>query len=248
MKHRSIIHLLLLLGLASLLLSSCEKSGGNCLTSTGKIVKEVRTIDDFDSIEIQNYVNVILTQDSSNTVTVESGENILDGIETSVTNKNLLISNNNTCNWLRSYNTPINVYVSVKNLQKIYYNSSGNVSTTNTLNSYNFKCEVWGGCGSIQLDLNVYQSYFILQMGTVDFTLTGRSAINSIYAGDYGFFQCKDLSTGYTYIINQGSNDCYVKASQYLEATINSIGNIYYTGQPDELVTHINGTGEVRYY
>ena len=38
-----------------------------------------------------------------------------------------------------------------------------------------------------------------------------------------------------------GTNDCYVNADKYLDATIRSIGNIYYTGNPDSVHVHISG-------
>jgi hypothetical protein len=136
----------------------------------------------------------------------------------------------------------------VKDLKKIYYLSSGNISTTNTLKSYSLTVEVWGGSGTIDIDMDTYQGNFVLLMGTADFNLHGHCAISTIYAGDFGFFQCKDLKTGYTFVSNKGSNDCYINASQYLEANIRSIGNIYYTGNPDTVVTNIQGAGRVIRY
>lgn len=228
-----------------LFLTGCEKSGVNCLTSNGKTITQSRTIADFDSIQVNDYINLYLTQDSINKVTVESGENVINGITTEVVDRQLILSNKNKCNWLRSYNVPVNVHVSVKNLMKIYYVSSGDIFTTNTLKSSNLTVEVWGGSGTIDLDLDSYQCYFILQMGTADFNLHGFCAINTIYSGDYGFFQCKDLKTRYLFITNKGSNDCYVSCSYYLQATIGSIGNIYYTGKPDSIDTYIQGAGKV---
>jgi hypothetical protein len=225
--------------------AGCEKSGVNCITSNGKTIRQERILEDFDSIDVRDYVNLIITQDSVNKVTVESGQNIISGITTEVIDRQLIIKNLNKCNWLRSYDVPVNVFVSVKNLMKIYYLSSGNVSTTNTLKSYTLIVEVWGGSGTIDLDMDIFQGSFVLQMGTVDFNLHGRCAINTIYSGDYGPFQCKNLKTRYTYVTNKGSNDCYVNSSYFMGATIGSIGNIYYTGKPDSVVTHIQGTGKV---
>ena len=128
---------------------------------------------------------------------------------------------------------------------KIYYLSSGNVSTTNTLKSHSLVVEVWGGAGTIDLDMDIFQGYFVIQMGTADLNLHGSCAINTIYSGDYGLFQCTNLKSRYTFVTNAGSNDCYVNSSYFLEATIGSIGNIYYTGKPDSVVTHIQGAGEV---
>jgi hypothetical protein len=223
----------------------CEKSGVNCITSNGKTIMQQRILPDFDSIEVNDYVNLVITQDTVNKVSVETGQNIMSGITTEVIARQLVIRNINKCNWLRSYDVPVNVFISVKNLMKIYYLSSGNITTTNTLRSKVLTVEAWGGCGTIDLDLDIYQGYFILQIGTSDFNLHGSCAISNIYSGDYGFFQCKDLKTRYTFITNSGSNDCYINTTHLVEASIGSIGNIYYTGNPDSVVTHIQGAGHV---
>jgi hypothetical protein len=234
------IFLIVLLGLAG-----CEKSGVNCITSNGKTIRQERILEDFDSIDIRDHVNLIISQDTVNHVTVESGQNIISGITTEVIDRQLIIRNLNKCNWLRSYDVPVNVFVSVKNLMKIYYLSSGNVTTANTLKSYSLIVEIWGGSGTIDLDLDIFQSYFVIQMGSADVNLHGSCAINNIYSGDYGLFQCKDLKTRYTFVTNEGSNDCYVNSTYFLEANIGSIGNIYYTGNPDSVVTQIQGSGQV---
>jgi hypothetical protein len=226
----------------------CKKTGP-CFTSTGKVVREVRYQNgDFDTIDVNNYVNLILTQDTVRKVEVEAGQNIISGITTEISNRHLIVDNTLNCNWLRSYNTPIKVYISVVNLGKIYYLSSGNIRSTNTIRSGNLIVDIWGGSGSIDLTINTYQAFFILHMGTVDVTLHGHCDVNSIYAGDFGFFQCKDLTTGYSYITNNGSNDCYVNVSMFFQATIGSIGNIYYTGKPDTLLTNITGTGKLIHF
>ncbi len=226
-------------------ISSCKKSGADCFTSTGNVIKQVRMVDDFDTIIARENVDIILTQDSVNSIVVEAGEKIIGGIKTVTDNRQLMIDNNNTCNWVRSYNKPLNVYVHVKNLRKIYYLSAGNITSTNVLTSGSFMLDVWGGCGSIDLSLNVNQGYIYEHLGTADITVRGRAVYNSVVSGDFGFLQLKDLSTDYTYVSNTGTNDCYVKAIKFLDATIRSIGNIYYTGKPDTVHANITGAGQL---
>jgi len=227
------------------MLSACNKSGVNCVENTGTIIRQERQVTNFDSIDIRDYVNLILTQDSVKKVTVEAGENIISGITTKVVNGELRIRNTNTCNWLRSYSKPVNVYVSTYGLRKIYYIASGNVTSTNTIRGDTLSVVVEEGCGSINLALDIYQGFFVLQKGTADFNLHGHCGISSIYSGDLGFFQCKNLQTGYTFITNSGSNDIYVNVAYELGVTINSIGNIYYTGNPAKVTAKINGTGRL---
>jgi hypothetical protein len=235
------------LPLVLITMSGCSKSGV-CISNSGTIIREERRVGDFDSIAVYNFVNIILTQDSVNKVVVEAGQNIISGITTDVSDHLLTIDNTLKCNWLRSYSKPINVYISVKSLQKIYYLGSGNITSTNTLTSSLLKLDIWGGCGSINLGMNVPQGIFALQLGTTDITLHGNCSYCSIYQGDYGTFQCKDLRTGECRIISKGSNDCYINVSHFLFATINAIGNIYYTGQPDSLEVQITGSGQLIHF
>ncbi|MCX6251334.1 MAG: DUF2807 domain-containing protein [Bacteroidetes bacterium] len=223
---------------------SCKKSG-DCFSNTGEIIKEERRVGDFDSIDVRNYVNLILIQDSVNKVVTEAGKNIISGITTEVRNNTLYIDNTLNCNWLRSYSKPLNVYIYAKNFSKIYYLSSGNITNSDTLRSSYLKIDIWGGCGNINLKVAIWEGYFIEHMGTADVELHGRCPFCSIYAGDFGFFQCKDLRTRYNYVTNNGSNDCYVSSDHYLDVTLKSIGNIYYTGIADSLETKITGSGKL---
>ena len=226
-------------------LPSCSKEGGKCVSSSGQVIVQDRHLSDFDSIRVLDYVNVILIPDVNNKVSVEAGENIIGGIITELSGRELVLRNTNNCNWLRSYNKPINVYISAKNLMKIHYESSGNISCTDTIRSSFLKIEMWGGCGFIDLKINVADGFFLQHMGTATLTLTGICNISSVYAGDYGLLQLQGLRTGYTFVTNNGSNDCYVNARHSLEATISSIGNIYYSGDPYEIKANITGSGKL---
>jgi hypothetical protein len=225
---------------------SCKKSGTNCFTNSGQVVREIRGVSGFDSIDLEDNVNLILKDDSVFKIEVEAGKNLLDGIITKVENRQLVIRNNNVCNWLRSYSDPINVYASVRNLSKIYYNSAGDISTINPITSGNFTVEIWGGAGVVDLNLDIHgYGHFFLQMGSADFVLHGACNIVNLYGGDYGLIQAKNLQTDIAYVTNRGTNDIYVRARKLLDASIQSIGNIYYTGNPDSLIIKKHGSGEV---
>lgn len=241
---KSAEYLVLFSILSVTLYTGCGKSG-NCLTSTGKIIQEARSVGEFDSIDVRDNVNVILKMDSVNKVVVESGKNIISGITTDVADRQLTIQNLNKCNWLRSYNKPLNVYISAKNLLKINYTSTGTITSSNTLTLYKLGIEVWGGSGTIDLNIALTVGTFILHQGTTDINLHGTCGIANIYTGEYGKFSGKDLKCGYIFITNNGSNDSWVWAWQSLEATISSIGNIYYTGNPPLVTAHITGSGQL---
>lgn len=226
-------------------LSGCGKSDGSCITNAGEVTREPRTIQDFDTINVADHVDLIIIPDSVNRIEVEAGKNVIRGITTRVENRTLYIRNENRCNWLRSYTKPLNVYIHARNISKIDYNSSGNITTTDTLYSGYLSVDLWGGCGIIDLKLHVINGYFILHLGTATLITHGVCHVGSVYAGDYGLLRLEDMKTGYTYVKNQGTNDCYVNAINFLDATLNSVGNIYFNGDPDSIRVQENGSGKL---
>jgi hypothetical protein len=242
-KSLPVITLLIILIIVSF--QGCNKDGGVCVSTSGPMTRQIRNINDFNQVELNDNVCLILTTDSISPLVVEAGRNILGGITTTVDNGHLILGNTNTCNWLRDYNKPINVYISAQNIWRIRYNGSGDVTSIGTIKLDSLTIEVWGGCGTIDLSLDVWQGNFSLNMGTVDFRLRGVSAITSVYTDDYGLYDGRNLKTGYTFITSNGSNDCYVQAINSLDATIGSIGNIYYTGNPANVKANIKGTGKL---
>lgn len=223
----------------------CGKSGLDCFTSTGKIIVQERNISTFDSIAVYNNINLFIRQDSIHKVSVEAGENLMDKIVTRVENNQLILENNNTCNWVRSYEYPINIYVSTPRLWNLYYLSAGDVESTNTLYFDSLMVEIWGGAGTIRLNLDVYSVFAYLHQGSSDIHLRGNCGIAYLVSGGYGLLDASNLKSSYVFISSRSSNDCYVNTNQELNAIIESIGNIFYYGSPKNINTTLNGSGAV---
>jgi hypothetical protein len=245
---KELLYLLFLVAVC-LFLNACE-DGMNCTDRTGDIITLERDPGEFDSIALYDNVNLLLTQDTFTKVSVRAGSGIIDGISTEVLNHQLIIRNLNICNWLRSYHDSayVNVtYSSRKTSLKIYYNASGNIRTTNVFMNDTLQVDGWGGSGEIELIVNIHTGTFIQHMGTADIKIRGISEESKIYAGDYGLIDCRNLKSGYTIVKNYGSNNCFVTAIHELNATIGSIGDIYYRSNPapHEITVEINGTGHL---
>jgi hypothetical protein len=227
-----------------IILISCDKNG-KCFSSSGTVIRQERPVMPFDSIDLGDDVDLVLTHDSVNKISVEAGQNIISGISTDIVNRQLVIRNSNKCNWMRSYQKPLIVYVSFDHLWKIFYSSAGNISTTNTISLDSIKVEVWGGCGTIDMDLRCMHGYFALNQGTTDYNLHGRCDIVGIYINGMGLFQARNLASRYCTVEHIGTNNCYVNVSVSLYAIIENIGSIYYTGNPGQVNTKISGSGVV---
>ena len=97
--------------------SSCKKKNlGDCFKSTGEITEEVRETDTFSKIIVRDNIEVILSPSTTNSITVSAGKNLIDKIITETNGDTLLISNNNSCNWVRDFSVPIKVHIPVGRL------------------------------------------------------------------------------------------------------------------------------------
>jgi hypothetical protein len=176
---------------------------------------------------------------------VETGKNLLGGIETSVTGSRLYIRNHNWCNWMRSFDVPIRVYVSVSNLDSLEYRSSGNVSCTNTLLNDSIKVDIWEGSGSVELKLEMEKAFFTLHEGAVDLTATGNVWVNFISSHGLGPVDCIGLISQYAFVSTSSPNHCYINVQQYLDGSIDNVGNVYYTGDPSTINMRIRDSGQL---
>ncbi len=237
---------ILLLVLAGLLLS-CEKSPlSDCFNSTGPITTVEREVDNFNSILLRHNVNLHLRQAGKNKITVKAGSNLMKKIRTEVNeNGQLEIRNDNSCNWVRSFEIPIDVYLDFVKLDSIEYRSVGDLLSEETLFLDTLKLDVLEGAGKIELQLNARIIYCGMPNGTADVVLKGFCQISYLYTTGLGRIDNRGLHSKYVYVNNKSSNDVYLQATVELGATIENIGNIYYSGNPPVINLNQIGTGKL---
>jgi hypothetical protein len=242
MKNKNTVLYYLLPGF--LLLISCGKEHlFDCLKSTGAMIHVSRTATDFNRIDVYNNPEVIIIQDSINSIIVEAGSSIIDGITTDISGGVLTIRNENKCNWVRSYSKTIAVYVHVKKLDVIHHYGSSTISSGNQLVNTFFNFNVWNS-GDIKISLKA-DSTFSRQHSTVgDITLFGQSGYLYIYNNGNGFTYEKDFVAEDCVIDHRGTGDIYVTVNRNLDVSIQSTGNIYFSGNP-QFTSKLSGTGQL---
>lgn len=225
---------------------SCKKENmGDCFKGSGDIISETRTItQSFNIVEVEDNVSLVLTQSSEYSIKVVAGGNLIGLIETELLNNVLTIRNKNKCNWVRSYDRPIIVYVSLPDLLSLQYRSAGDVTATNTFHLDSVKVEIWGGAGKVTMNVDCRVAIYAIHTGTGDLEISGKNIVSYVWNSGNGFFYGKDLETAYTFITNMGTGDCFINSNVHLGATILHVGNIYYKGDP-ELATDLRGTGKL---
>ena len=99
--------------------------------------------------------------------------------------------------------------------------------------------------GIVDLTLNCNKSYIVSASGATDFIIKGRSTNSMIFSRGYGVMDCRDLFSEYTKITYEGTNKCFVYVTKELTAEINYIGDVYYLGNPEKVISTITSSGKL---
>lgn len=226
---------------------SCSKSPVlDCFNSTGKITKTERVIDDFHTIVLRDNVNLHLRQSDQNRLILEAGSNLMSKIYTEVNDAGYLeIGNDNRCNWVRSYDKPITVYLDFIKLDSLEYRSIGNVTNEDTIRMDTLVVEVKEGAGTLEMTIDTYKVNTYLHYGTADIITSGKTTVSNVYLAGFGKIDNTSLDAMHVYLNNKSSNDIYIYSSRTIGATIENIGNIYYKGNPGSVSLDKIGPGNL---
>lgn len=233
-----------------LIFVSCEKGQFfDFAKRTGKTVTISRPVENnFSKIYLNDDVNLVITQGDTYKIELEGGENLLSGIETSVSDSSLIIRNKNTFNWLRSYDDKITAYVTLPHLHELRYQATSNVTNTDTIREDSLAVTSIGGSGYIDLVIRTGISKLAITNGSADMKIRGKTGLNFIFLGAYGAFHCLDLKSDFLFMRNEGTNDCYVNVQYHFEYEIMGLGNIYYRGNPPEISGTTTSAGKLIRY
>lgn len=232
--------------LAFVMVACSKEKRCDCLQSTGDIVSEERSVIPFGQIRIADKINLFLKQDTFCSVRVEAGENLLSDIITEVKDSVLEIRNDNRCNWVRSYKPVINVYVTFIDIWHfMYYKGAGTVTTEDTIFTDYFQLDDFEGTGSLNFILHTETSWLNLHTGPADLTLRGVSDVCYLYSAGNGLADLRNFKTKGTYMTSKSTADCYVWTTEEVDAWIDYVGNVYYTGNPAKITYNYTGSGRL---
>lgn len=224
---------------------SCKKENRlDCIKRTGEFVSETRTLPPFTKIYLKDNVNVSVTQGSQQEVKVEAGNNLISLIKTEVKDNELIIENQNRCNWTRSYkNGVINVFITLPLLRYITHHGTGKISSTNTLYCDTIDI-LTRSSGDVELSLSANKVFHHLHE-TGDVTVRGTSGIQGVFHVGEGYLYAGELQTDITWSHSNASGNEYLNANDFLAVTIDWAGDIYYRGSPAYLDAGGRGKGKL---
>ena len=226
-----------------ILLVACKKP--TCFEDAGPLVTVERQTASFHRINLFDDVDVILTQDTIESIKVKAPKFIEPNISVQNENGVLTIKNNTTCSWLRNPSEKVEVYIGIKNLDYFEYSGSGNVSSSNTIkaNAINFYSAT--GAGNIDISLEAKQVTAWVEYESADFIFKGKADICYCYANSRGTLQFEDFDVRHLVINYAGNRNTTVSATERIEAVVYHTGNVFYKGNPSNITTVYYSSGRL---
>lgn len=214
-------------------LFSCQKSP----LTNGKVATETRLLSDFNSIYLYDNIDVTLINSDTSKIEITTGENILQNIVSDVNGDVLYIRNENVCNWLRSYDIPLEAKIYCSNdVREIVYESVGHLYSEGCIHNDStsaFILTLEDGAGDISLNVNCDSLFLTAHTGTSNVNLRGKSSYSYIYQRGMGCINTLELPSKDMFVNSFKCNNTYIHCTEKLDARIYNMGNIYYEGHPE---------------
>ncbi len=195
--------------------------GGEIIVGSGQIIKEDRSLPAFDEVLLEGSMNVEILKGDSVKCTVEGDDNVIPLLKTEVSRGRLRIYFKHGMS-LTSY-TDLKVYLEIPEIKGAYVSGSGDIVFTDVTKEL-VKVEI-DGSGDIS------------GIGEAE---TVMAEING--SGDIHLFK---LFAEKASVEINGSGDVEITASTSLDVEINGSGEVKYKGNPADVKSDINGSGDI---
>jgi len=211
-------------------LVSCRKENGfDCFKGVGKHTTEYRNLSSFQIIKIE----------------LVGGENIIGLVSSNIANNELIIRNNNKCNWSRSYKKSIiTLNIHFTKLDSLYILGECDLFSKDTLYLNKFRLDV-KSVGTIDLKVKAH-NFIFWPIGNGDFKISGNTDYYFLGSVGSGNIYCTEFKSHFTQIASKSTANSYIYSDGILIIDDIGYGNIFYSGNPDSInIKQHTGTGQL---
>jgi hypothetical protein len=218
----------------------------DCAKSTGEIIKTDKVIPPFHYVILEDNIDLVLKNGNDGQATIEAGKNLLSKVILQTQGDTLLITNNNTCNWVRNFKHRISISLPVpEDDLTLLHRGYGEIKSSDALQVVNLAVYSLDAGGTIDLQLNsavavVYSNShaFIKLTGQADYLdIWMHKGIGRVFA--------ENLTAATCYVKHEGSNEIRIFPVQEGAVEIFASGNVVYYNEPLTMTSNIKGTGRL---
>lgn len=223
----------------SILLFSCNsENASDCFQTTGSIIQQEVVLASFDKILVNRDIELIIKEGVEQKVIVETGKNLFNDVKAVVVDGKLILTDNNTCNYLRDYNVT-KVYVTSSNIVEIRSSTQYDVRSDGVLTypsltilSEDYNAPETFTIGNFHLELNNEALNIVFNNLSNCYVSGATNNLNITFAAGTSRFEGTNLSAKHVSFWNRSSNDMIINPQQSVSGTISGTGNVISVNQP----------------
>ncbi len=212
-------------------------------------IKEARNLDKFTKIANYTSGNVYLKQGSPQRVEVEGKKELVAEVETDVSSGKLKIHmKNNSGSWSWFHNdNPLNIYITVENIDEIDLAGSGNLTAQTKLIANNMALSVQGS-GDLDANVELTGQLNIDVQGSGNVDVKGRSQNLKNQVEGSGDVDLTIVVANQAEFDISGSGEIKVNGkAQTVQASISGSGTLVADRlEADKCTLHVSGSGDAQ--
>ena len=220
--------------------TSCFVDGMTGIRGSRVVVSEDRNINsNFESIKVQQGINLYLTQGNSTEISVEADDNIIDLLMTEVNNNELKIYFEKNVYKAKARN----VYLTTNDISQIRASSGAHVKSENTLTSNTLDLDASSG-SSMKIYVNATEVTSECSSGA-DIDVFGKTESFSARASSGSSIDADELESQNAIAKASSGANIDLNVSNKLTAKASSGGDIDFYGNPKEVNKSTSSGGSV---
>lgn len=204
----------------SLLLSGCGSGGDD--GDKGPVVNERREVQSFDSISLEGAAKLEIRIGEPVSVLITGNEKSVARTETNVSGGTLHIKNK-ARDWVMSNNSRLTIQITLPKLDSLELEGGNDVSLAG----------LHGGDTTIKA------------AGAANIKAEGQLDELTVKLAGAGHADLSKLAVADAKVTVDGVGSVIVNPHESLDATMNGVGAIFYTGSPNKVNTRMNGLGTI---
>lgn len=234
-------------------LFSCNKENvSDCFQATGVIISTEFEVAPFTKVQFEDDVSLVLKQEETQSVVIETGQNLLNDIIVKVENETLIIQDNNGCNLIREYGVT-KAYVSVPNLTQIRNASSREVTSDGILvfPSLTLISNSTGNIDGVKKSgdfiLDIVSNHFSISAnGQSIFYITGETQnANIVFSDEWPRLEGEDFKIDTLSILQRSATYMKVFPKNKISGEIRGTGDVILYNTPDIIEVEEYFTGKL---
>lgn len=231
MKNKTIKITALILAVSVLALAGCAQ---------GPVQKRDESVSGFNRVAIETFGELLISQGSEESLTIEAPRDYLRYITTEVTDGTLYIKTRR--GFVGGPVQNVTYTLTVKDLDEISFSGAGAIKVF-SLDTGAFKLSLTG-VGSVEMDDLKAENLEVNLMSTGAVVIAGKVKTQDVTLSGVGSYEAGDLRSDEAKINLTGAGSAVIWAENKLDVNVSGVGSVAYFGNP-ELTQNISGLGSV---